>query len=143
MRRDIREGVKQFMHDDLKPNFAAIVRQYGADYRTVKQAFTELNQDAQCKGSAKKHRTSLLDNYRHVIKAKLEDNCSAMAIFKFIQKKGFTGKYSIVRDYCRTIKQNRIHKATIRVEHTAGLSAQVELERRANTLQSRRCCLSL
>nr|MCR1924487.1 IS21 family transposase [Lacticaseibacillus paracasei] len=87
MRRDIREGVKQFMHDDLKPNFAAIVRQYGADYRTVKQAFTELNQDAQCKGSAKKHRPSLLDNYRHVIKAKLEDNCSAMAIFKFIQKK--------------------------------------------------------
>ena len=124
MRRDIREGVKQFMNDDLKPNFAALGRQYGADYRTVKQAFAEAQKERT--GVPKKRRPSLLDDYREVIKAKLEDNCSAMAIFKFIQKKGFPGHYSIVRDYCRTIKQDRVHKATIRVEHTAGLSAQVD-----------------
>lgn len=49
MRHDVREEVKQVMYDDLKPNFAAIARQYGADYRTVKQAFTELNKEAKLK----------------------------------------------------------------------------------------------
>ncbi len=49
-----------------------------------------------------------------------------MAIFKFIQKKGFQGQYTIVKTYCTSIRKGRTHKATIRIEHTAGLSAQVD-----------------
>ena len=36
MRKDVREGVRKFMNDGIKPNFAALARQYGCDYRTVK-----------------------------------------------------------------------------------------------------------
>ena len=49
-----------------------------------------------------------------------------MAIFKFIEKKGFTGKYTIVREYCTKLRKAKIHKTTIRVEYTPKLSAQVD-----------------
>ena len=43
MRHDIRQGVKQYMNDDIKPNYAALARQYNVDYRTAKRAFEEFN----------------------------------------------------------------------------------------------------
>lgn len=49
-----------------------------------------------------------------------------MAIFKFIQKNGYLGSYSTVKTYCRKVKKQRVKKATIRVTHTPGLSAQVD-----------------
>lgn len=122
MRHDIREGIFLFMNDDIKPNYSALARQYGADYRTVKRAFEERNTIPK----VKKKRPSLLDPYRETIKEKISRNCSAMAIFKFIEKQGFQGKYTIVRQYCASIKKEKIKKATIRVEHTPGLSAQVD-----------------
>ena len=47
-------------------------------------------------------------------------------IYDFIVEKGFTGKYTIVKDYCRRFRKAQTKKATIRVEHTIGLSAQVD-----------------
>lgn len=52
--------------------------------------------------------------------------CSARSIYDFIVEKGFTGKYTIVKDYCRCFRKVQTKKATIRVEHTIGLSAQVD-----------------
>lgn len=49
-----------------------------------------------------------------------------MAIYRFIQKKGYTGGYTLVKTFCRNYKQEEIKKATIRVTHTIGLSAQVD-----------------
>ena len=37
-----------------------------------------------------------------------------MSIFKFIQKRGFTGRYTIVHEFCRSFKQTEAHKATVR-----------------------------
>ncbi|MFL2077756.1 IS21 family transposase, partial [Marinilactibacillus psychrotolerans] len=34
--------------------------------------------------------------------------------------------YSLVRDYCRGVKKEKIQKATVRMEYTPGLSAQVD-----------------
>ena len=126
MRHDIREGVKRYVDNDIEPNYAALSRQYDVDYRTAKKAYQEVKEGDAKPQKQKKQRPSLLDPYRDVIKAKLELNCSAMAIFKFIQKKGFQGQYTIVKTYCASIRKARTHKATIRVEHTAGLSAQVD-----------------
>ena len=39
MRRDIRLGVKFFIDNNVEPNFAALGRQYVANYRTVKRAY--------------------------------------------------------------------------------------------------------
>lgn len=129
MRHDIRQGVKFYVTNNIKPNFAAIARQYGVDYRTVKQAYQEGKESLLENFIPKSRKPSLLDPFREAIQAKLELNCSAcsaMAIFKFIQKKGFLGHYTIVRNYCRQIRKERIKKATIRVEYTPGLSAQVD-----------------
>lgn len=124
MRYDIREGVQTYVKNNLKPNYAALARQYGVDYRTAKRAFQEAQAPIALKKTTK--RPSKLDAYRDIIEDKIELNCSAMAIFKFIQKKGFTGQYTIVRNYCAGLKKEKVHKATIRVEHTPGLSAQVD-----------------
>ena len=126
MRHDIREGVKFYVDNDIKPNYTALGRQYNVDYRTAKKAFQEVKDGGVKTHKSMKRRSSLLDPYRDTIKAKLELNCSAMSIFKFIQKKGFQGQYTIVKTYCAMIRKERTHKATIRVEHTAGLSAQVD-----------------
>lgn len=58
---------------------------------------------------------SKLDGFREIITEKYTAGCSAMSIFKFIQKRGFTN----VREFCRSFKQAETHKATIRVRtHT-------------------------
>ncbi|TLQ20728.1 transposase, partial [Lentilactobacillus parafarraginis] len=91
MRRDLREGVTIYVTENIKPNFAEIARQYNVDYRTVKKAYEEVK-------AGLKGRPSLLDPFKQTIDSKLELNCSAASIFKFIQKKGFTGSYTLVKD---------------------------------------------
>lgn len=126
MRIDVREGVKKYLMDDIKPNFNRLSRQYGCDYRTVKRYY-ELGKLNQLSTKRKTNqRPSKLNPFKGMIDEKLELGCSAMAIFKFIEKKGFEGKYSIVRDYCKKTKRERQHKATIRVEHRPGVAAQVD-----------------
>lgn len=56
----------------------------------------------------------------------MELNCSASSIFYFIKKKGYKGGYTTVKRYCRNYREKRVKKATIRVETTPGLSAQVD-----------------
>ena len=90
------------MNDDIKPNLAALARQYDADYRTIKRYLEEVEDG---KVPKKVKRPSLLDPYRPVIKERVSQNYSAMSIFKFIQKQGFQGQYTIVRELCSTIKK--------------------------------------
>lgn len=43
-----------------------------------------------------------LEGYEDTIAEKIDKHgCTAMAVYKFIQKKGFEGKYSIVADFVR------------------------------------------
>ncbi|EOD4259813.1 hypothetical protein RNS32_07215 [Staphylococcus pseudintermedius] len=49
-----------------------------------------------------------------------------MAIYKYITKKGYEGKYTILREYCKNKKGKEIKKATIRVETRPGIAAQVD-----------------
>ncbi len=49
-----------------------------------------------------------------------------MAIYKYITKKGYEGKYTILREYCKNKKGKEIKKATIRVETRHGIAAQVD-----------------
>lgn len=127
MRQDIREGVVWYIMNNIQPNFAAIGRQFGCDYRTVKAAYSELmNADSATLTDMKQSRPSILDDYKQIIDEKLEMQCSAASIFKFIRKKGYPGSYSTVKQYCRHQKSEKIQKATVRVEHNPGLAAQVD-----------------
>jgi transposase len=49
-----------------------------------------------------------------------------MAVYKFIQKKGYTGGYGLVSNFVRKHKKEEQQKATIRFETTPGLQAQVD-----------------
>ncbi|MEQ7200696.1 IS21 family transposase [Enterococcus avium] len=125
MRKDIREGVMIYVINEIKPNYAALAKQYECDYRTVKSAYKEAK-EKEAKPTERKKRPSKLDSYKDIIQDKIKDQCSAYSIFKFIERKGFDGSYSLVKTYCREVKQEKVQKATVRVEYTPGLSAQVD-----------------
>ena len=122
MRKDIFERIKLMKQDEIKPNFAEIARIYDCDYRTVKKYY-EADESNVLK---KRIYPSKLDPYRQIIQDKLSLGCTAKSIYDFIRKKGFTGKYTIVKDLCKQIKSDENKKATIRFETNPGLQAQVD-----------------
>ncbi|MDD5293381.1 MAG: hypothetical protein PHW40_03605 [Candidatus Izemoplasmatales bacterium] len=50
----------------------------------------------------------------------------AKAIYDFIKKQGYEGKYTIVKDYCKSLKVEKQKAVTIRFETTPRLHAQVD-----------------
>ncbi|WP_270744826.1 hypothetical protein [Lactococcus petauri] len=127
MRKDITEGVRKYIMDEIKPNFVAIARQFNADYRTVKAAYErELKKENGLDKVSRNKRKSKLDPYESIIDEKIVIGCTAISIFKFIQKLGFDGGYTIVKSYCKTYKDEKRKKATIRVHHVPAVAAQVD-----------------
>ena len=125
MRKDIYEVIKKMKQDNIKPNYAELARRWNCDYRTVKRYF---EQDVV--PTRKKLKPSKLDPYRQIIDDKVELGCTGKSIFEFIKKKGYSGRYSILRDYIRVVKVEGNSKATIRFETTPGLQAQVDWKER-------------
>ena len=121
MRKDIYERMKIMQKDGIKPNYAKIARQMDCDYRTVKKYFEGKEQKLE-----KAHRPSKLDGYRQIIENKVDLGCTGYAIYRFIQTKGYSGKYSILRDFIASTKKEKEKKATIRFETNPGLQAQVD-----------------
>ena len=100
----------------------AIAKIMGCDPRTVKKYME--GYVPQKRRTAKKK--SKLDEFKNIIEEKLELGCSSMAIYKYIQKDGYTGSYSLVADYSAKHKQEELKKATMRYETLPGLQAQVD-----------------
>ena len=126
MRKDVYERMRYFVLEKIKPNYSAVARQYDVDPRTVKAAYLRAQSDKTSVVRKRRSRRSKLDGYQDIIEDKYAAGCSARSIYDFIVEKGFTGKYTIVKDYCRRFRKEQTKKATIRVEHTIGLSAQVD-----------------
>ncbi|CFO46093.1 transposase [Staphylococcus aureus] len=127
MRHDIYEGVLFYIMKGIKPNYAELGRQYNCDPRTVKKYYEagKENELERLKKRQQNKKASKLDPFKEIINKKIELGCTAMAIFKYIEKKGYEGKYTILREYCKNKKQNETKKATIRVETNPGIAAQV------------------
>ncbi|QNR06741.1 IS21 family transposase [Macrococcoides canis] len=128
MRHDIYEGVLFYIMKGIKPNYAELGRQYNCDPRTVKKYYEagKENELERLKKRQQTRKASKLDPFKEIIDEKIELGCTAMAIFKYIEKKGYEGKYTILREYCKNKKQNETKKATIRVETNPGIAAQVD-----------------
>lgn len=122
MRKDIYERIKIMKKDNIKVNYAKLARQYNCDYRTIKRYFETDGVDIKIKIT----RPSKLDPYRELIKDKLLIGCNVTSIYRFIKDKGYKGKYTILKDYCRAIEVEEKNKATIRFETSPGLQAQVD-----------------
>ena len=92
MRRDVYEGVQLYVNQKIKPNYAELARQYHSDYRIVKTAYEQgikNEKNGEQKRKVKNSRPSKLNPFKPIIEEKLALDCSAKAIFKFIEKKGF------------------------------------------------------
>ena len=100
----------------------AIAKIMGCDPRTVKK-YMEGYVPKKRRTAKKK---SKLDEFKNIIETKLELGCSSMAIYKYIQKDGYTGSYSLVADYSAKHRQEELKKATMRYETSPGLQAQVD-----------------
>lgn len=124
MRLDVLNEIKLYLRGGEQQimSKAAMARIMGCDPRTVKRYLNGY----ELKKNKRKLRNSKLDNFKETIISKLEIGCTSMAIFKFIQKDGYTGSYSLVADFVQKHKEEQLKKATIRFETAPGLQAQVD-----------------
>lgn len=126
MRQDVLNEINIFLRGGEKETMskAAMARIMGCDPRTVKRYL----EGYKPKMKRKILKKSKLDKFKETIISKLEIGCTSMAIFKFIQKDGYTGSYSLVADFVQKHKEEQIKKATIRFETAPGLQSQVDLK---------------
>ena len=124
MRQDVLNEVRIFLRGGEKEimSKAAIARIMGCDPRTVKRYLNGYEPT----NKTKKQKLSKLDEFKETVISKLEIGCTSMSIFKFIQKEGYTGSYSLVADFVQKHKKEQLKKATIRYETAPGLQAQVD-----------------
>lgn len=127
MRDDIRDAIRFLGKEEtLLFNKAELARRYDCDPRTIDRYLKIQSGELEPKPSSRVY-TSKLDDYKSTIINKVDTyGCTAMAAYKFICKKGYTGKYSIVADFVKHHKDDETKKATIRFETNPGLQAQVD-----------------
>lgn len=127
MRGDIKDLIDFITKEDLPMyNKAELARRYDCDPRTIDRYLKIQSGELKPKENTREYR-SKLDDYKDLIIHKVDTyGCTAMAVYKFIEKKGYTGKYSIVADFVKRHKDSEVKKATIRFETNPGLQAQVD-----------------
>lgn len=127
MRGDIKDNISFLDKEDIALfNKAELARRYNCDPRTIDRYLKIQSGELKSTKSSRVYR-SKLDDYKSVIINKIDTyGCTAMAVYKFILKKGYTGKYSIVADFVKHHKDVETKKATIRFETNPGLQSQVD-----------------
>lgn len=125
MRKDVLNIVNRIKEMDIKVNYNQIARKMNCDPRTVKNYTL-----GEKTNSRKKNlRKSKIDDFKNIIEDKTDNYfATAMSIFNFIEKKGYTGKYGLVKNYIRKHKKEHLKKATIRFETNPGLQGQVDFK---------------
>jgi transposase len=94
----------------------------GIDRKTVRKILKNPDKDVHIE---KKPHPSTLDQYREFIEASIFKELSATRIFQDLQKEGFEGSYSTIRDYVRKLKVNS-QKAYMVIETLPGEEGQVD-----------------
>lgn len=129
MEENLKLKLKEMIRLKIKPNFAALAREYDCDYRTAKARYTEELNKEEGIIIEKPKRKHLLDDYEDIIINKLETipGIRAYSIYYFIKtEKKYTGSYETVKNFVRKNKDKRKKPATIRVEPIIGKVAQVD-----------------
>ena len=123
------QTIKEMIRLNIKPNFAALGREYGCDYRTAKiRYYEEINKEKGIK-SIIKTRKHIVDDYQDIIINKLETipGITAYSIYYFLKvEKNYQGSYESIKNFVRMNKDKRKQPASIRVEPIIGKSAQVD-----------------
>ncbi len=105
-------------------SYKEISKKYHIDPRTAKK-YAEA--DTKPVYQLRERKPSKLDPFKKQMDIWLEEApYSAVRIFEKMQEQGFDGKYSIVKEYVRSKKQDLDEKATVRFETMPGLQGQVD-----------------
>lgn len=110
---------------ELKINVSKIARESYCDWRTAKKyinGYTPIE---------RKRRPSKIDPFKEFITQKYNDGATASSIYHYLVKHGYNGKkyegkYTILREFCKSIKINSTKKAVVRYETLPGEQAQVD-----------------
>ena len=79
------QTIKELIRLNIKPNFAALSREYGCDYRTDKiRYYEELNKEKGIEPKIK-IRKHIIDEYKEIIINKLETISTAYSIYYFLK----------------------------------------------------------
>lgn len=123
MRIDVENAVRQLKGDVELMNKSELSRRFGCNWRTIDRYLNVENEPER----KQRNIPSKLDDYKATIIEKVDKyGSSSMAVFKFISKKGYEGKYGTVNNFVKSYKDVSRKKATIRFETTPGLQAQVD-----------------
>lgn len=127
MRNDIKDIILFLSKEDATIfNKAELARRYDCDPRTIDR-YLKIQSGEIVPPENRREYHSKLDDYKGIITDKVDTyGCTAMAAYKFIQSKGYEGKYSIVADFVKHHKEQETKKATIRFETNPGLQSQVD-----------------
>ncbi|MEG2909894.1 MAG: IS21 family transposase [Erysipelotrichaceae bacterium] len=127
MRNDIQNKIYSYSREEREMlNKSEMARRLNCDPRTIER-YLKIESGEIIPKSSKRVYESLLDDYKTVIINKVDTyGATAMAAYKFIEKKGYNGKYSTVAAFVKTHKNDEVSKATIRFETAPGLQSQVD-----------------
>lgn len=100
-----------------------IARRLGVTDRTVRNYLNRAKN-----ARARKQRVSKLENYYAIIDDALKDNpfTNLVVLFERLQRSGYTGGLTILRDYARRERKRLISRAVRRFETEPGCQAQVD-----------------
>lgn len=109
MRGDIKDLIDFITKEDLPMyNKAELARRYDCDPRTIDRYLKIQSGELKPKENTREYH-SKLDDYKDLIIHKVDTyGCTAMTVYKFIEKKGYTGKYSIVADFVKRHKDAEV-----------------------------------
>lgn len=127
MREDIHNKLEKYTKEErCLLNKSELARRFNCDPRTIDRYLKIQSGELIPQKSSRVYK-SFLDDYKSIIIEKVDTyGSTAMAVYKFIQKKGYQGKYSTVSAFISKHKQAEAKKATVRFETTPGLQAQVD-----------------
>jgi transposase len=107
-------------------NKSELARRFNCDSRTIDRYLKINSGELEPKKSSRVYE-SFIDDYKSIIIEKVDTyGATAMGVYKFIEKKGYKGKYSTIAEFVKKYKNVEIQKATVRFETTPGLQAQVD-----------------
>jgi len=107
-------------------SISAIAKVTGHDRKTVRK---HIRTNEPQKYSKREPKTSLLDPYKdYVLQRVKEHNLTSMRILREIVGMGYTGKYTILKEFIRPLRKERNIPAVYRYETKPGVQSQVDFD---------------
>jgi len=114
--------IRDLYHQGL--NISQIAQKTGYHRNTVRKYLTSPTLPV---STPRGNRASIHDPYKEYIHQRIHEHpLTATRIYREIQEQGFTGKYTVVKDYIRSIRPPTGTSAVLRFETKPGVQAQVD-----------------